>query len=148
MELTEKQLARFWAKVDKTDTCWLWTGACDKGYGICRINKINYKVHRVSWFLTDNTIPENHIIRHKCLAKNCLNPAHLETGTEAENGRDKIRDGTSIRGIKHPNCKLTEQQVRDIKSSTKSNKELSEYYNVSRTTISSIIHSGSWYWLV
>ena len=37
--ITDEELSdayeRFWSKVEKTDTCWLWTGATDQtGYGV------------------------------------------------------------------------------------------------------------------
>jgi hypothetical protein len=32
---------RFWAKVNKTETCWLWTGAKhEKGYGLLKVARI------------------------------------------------------------------------------------------------------------
>ena len=148
MELTEKQKARFWAKVNKTDSCWLWTSSCfDFGYGQFSLNDKKYKAHRVSWLLAGNTIPEGHIIRHKCRSKNCVNPEHLETGTHAENNADMIRDGTSNRGIKHPMCKLTEAQVREIRNSDKTGVELAEIYNVTIQTIYNIKNRKSWSWL-
>jgi hypothetical protein len=148
MELTEKQKARFWAKVNKTDSCWLWTGTGDsKGYGQVRINNINYQSHRVLWLLAGNTIPEGHVIRHKCRLKNCVNPEHLETGTQAENMADMIRDGTSNRGSKNPNTKLTEAQVREIRNSDKTQWELAQIYNVKQSAISNIKNRKTWYWL-
>jgi hypothetical protein len=35
----EQYAADFWKRVDKTDSCWLWTGALHSaGYGVVRIN--------------------------------------------------------------------------------------------------------------
>lgn len=32
---------RFWLRVEKTDTCWLWTGLPDKdGYGVLRAHEL------------------------------------------------------------------------------------------------------------
>lgn len=45
---SEKAQAKFWARVEKTDGCWNWTGAKVKHYGVMRFEgKIHY-VHRVS----------------------------------------------------------------------------------------------------
>jgi len=148
MELTDKQKTNFWNKVNKTETCWLWTGSHNgHGYGQVNLNDKPYKVHRVSWLLANNIIPNGHVIRHKCMSKICLNPDHLETGTQAQNMTDKIRDGTILRGTKQPTSKLTEQQVKEIRASDKKQKELAEIYNVHQVAISQIKLGKRWAWL-
>jgi len=140
---------RFWSKVNKTDDCWLWTGYCNTfGHGVIGMNNKLPFVHRLSWIFAGNTIPDGHVVRHKCRSKNCLNPAHLEIGTQAENMADMIRDGTSNKGIKNPNCKLTEEQVHEIRASTETNTLLAKKYNVSQPTISNIRAGKSWSWLI
>jgi hypothetical protein len=39
VNLTDKDIARFWTHVAKTETCWLWTACCrwGKGYGAFRL---------------------------------------------------------------------------------------------------------------
>jgi len=140
---------RFWSKVNKTDTCWLWTAYCDKaGYGRIAVDKRWMLAHRVSWLIADRTIPEGLLIRHKCRSKNCVNPEHLETGTSAQNATDMIRDGTSTRGIKNPQAKLTEEQVREIRArSTENQRLLGEEFGVSRVAITDIISGKRWAWL-
>jgi len=127
MEFTDEQKERFWAKVNKTDNCWLWTRYCDNvGYGHYTINNKTYKVHRLSWLLAGNIIPEDHVIRHKCKSKNCVNTEHLETGTHAENTADRIRDGTTNLGKKWTQRKLTpeEIQAKQIKKNNKAEKDI------------------------
>lgn len=140
---------RFWGKVDKTETCWLWTGYSTKnGYGSFNMNGQTQLSHRVSWKLSGNTIPDGHVLRHKCRNRHCCNPEHLETGTVAENQADMIRDGTSQRGTKCHMAKLTEEQVRQIRvRADESRALLAEEYSVSRRTISDIINRKSWAWL-
>ena len=146
MELTEEQKKRFWEKVDKTESCWLWTGATGHyGHGGVGINSKTHKTHRISWLLAGNTIPEGHVIRHKCRSKNCLNPEHLETGTRAENSADMLRDGTSTQGEKHPCVKLTTEQVLEIRERATENQcRLAEEYRVTQSTISQIIQRRTW----
>jgi hypothetical protein len=145
MELTEKQKRNFWEKVNKTETCWLWTKGCSKGHGHVRINgKMQYS-HRVSWLLTGNTIPDGHIIRHKCRSKHCCNPEHLETGTVAENNADKIRDGTSARGEKQHLAKLTSAQVLDIRARVgETQTKLAEEFSINHCTIHDILIRRTW----
>jgi hypothetical protein len=88
MQLTEIQLKNFWSKVNKTDTCWLWTAALTKsGYGMVKINYISYYAHRISYELTHGEIPTGLDLDHKCRIRNCLNPSpeHLEPVTRREN---------------------------------------------------------------
>lgn len=131
---------RFWSKVNKTSECWLWTGACDKkGHGRVSIKGKTMFAHRVSWLLAGNTIPEELIVRHKCRSRNCVNPAHLETGTFADNnGPDRRRDETLP-------CKLTAEQVLQIRTrSTENQRLLGEEFGVSQSTISSILNRITW----
>lgn len=93
---------RFFVKINKTDSCWLWEGHLDKGgYGHFSFNRKTIRAHRVSWLLAGNIIPDGHLIRHKCRNRHCVNPEHLETGTYKDNLNDMIRDGTmNISGLK------------------------------------------------
>ena len=92
-----------------------------------------------------NTIPEGLILRHKCTNKNCVNPEHLETGTQAENCADKVRDGTDARGEKCHLAKLTSKQVLEIRARAEENCiELAKEYGISPNTISKIITRRTW----
>ncbi len=79
---------RFWEKVNKTDTCWIWTANKIRGYGHFKItpNK-TVKAHRLSYELLVKPIPEGLTIDHLCRNKSCVNPAHLEPVTIQENIR-------------------------------------------------------------
>lgn len=79
---------RFWDRVYKTDTCWLWTSQTDEnGYGIVSYQKRSQKAHRVSWMMANGPIQNDLTIDHLCLVKNCVNPAHMEPVTFSENTR-------------------------------------------------------------
>ena len=53
---------------------------------------------------------------HSCNNPPCLNYRHLRWATVVENQHDKIAHGTALRGAKHPQTKLTEDDVRLIRS--------------------------------
>ena len=79
---------RFWEKVDKTDTCWLWTAyRCPLGYG--RINVTSgaapQLAHRIAYELCVGPIPDGLELDHLCRVPSCVNPAHLEPVTRREN---------------------------------------------------------------
>jgi len=77
---------RFWAKVDKTDTCWLWMGSKSPyGYGRVRVNRKIEVAHRLSYALNGGDLIDGLVLDHLCGVKNCVNPAHLEQVTNAEN---------------------------------------------------------------
>jgi DNA-directed RNA polymerase specialized sigma subunit len=136
--MDEPTLARFMAKVNKTETCWLWTGALDGRYSLLSIDGIVYKGHRLSYLHHHGKIQEGLVVRHKCLNKHCVNPNHLETGTKQENAIDMFRDKTM-------KLKLTEEQVLDIRSRTgQSNTQIGKEFGVSRKMISKIINRESW----
>lgn len=83
---------RFWAKVRKTDTCWVWTGAKRNGYGhffVARIGGVDTYdyAHRISYRLLVGPIPEHLQLDHLCRNRSCLNPAHLEPVTPKENAQ-------------------------------------------------------------
>ncbi len=72
--------ARFWAKVQKTQSCWLWTGATDKGQGRIRINGKVMVAHRVSWIIAHGDNLGSKAVLHSCGVLSCVNPAHLSLG--------------------------------------------------------------------
>jgi hypothetical protein len=78
----------FWAKVNKTPTCWLWTGSIIRnGYGNFYVGDATRLAHRFAYELLVGKIPEGLTIDHLCRVRNCVNPDHLEPVTGAENTR-------------------------------------------------------------
>lgn len=84
--LTDEE--RFWAKVNKTDTCWLWTDAPNNsGYGTLKVAGESVMAHRYSLALAGQELNEELTIDHLCRVTLCVNPEHLEEVTYAENLR-------------------------------------------------------------
>ena len=80
------EVERFWAKVNKTESCWLWQGSTNSdGYG--RFNPAGRLVgaHRWSWSQINGPIPDGMCILHSCDTPACVNPSHLRLGTQADN---------------------------------------------------------------
>jgi hypothetical protein len=80
---------RFWAKVNKTDECWLWTASrVGGGYGRFHpTNGVSVYAHRWAYEQLVGPIPEGLQLDHLCRVRQCVNPSHLEPVTQAENIR-------------------------------------------------------------
>lgn len=147
---------RFWKYVQKTDTCWLWTGATHEfGYGVIRnsagTKPANVKAHRLSWEIHNGPIPDGLNVCHHCDNPPCVNPDHLFLGTDADNVADMIAKGRQVyggtpAGETHHQRKLTDAQIGEIRSlyatGIISLPELSKYYGVSHTSIDRWIKSA------
>lgn len=136
-ELSPSAVAQFWSKVEVTfpQSCWPWKGSRnEKGYGKFH----ERKAHRVAYELFNGPIPDGLIARHKCDNPSCCNPHHLEPGTHRDNSADAISRNRLARGERHPRAKLTDEQVKDIRSSPLTGQALAKRYGVSKSTISGI----------
>lgn len=131
--------------IDTASECWLWQRHTNaKGYGQLRWNGKKQRVHRSSYQAFIGPIPKGLIVRHTCDTPQCCNPKHLLIGTHADNSRDMVKRGRSVRGEKNPEAKLTWDDVRAIRASTEPVRVLADTYGVSRTQISRILKNQRW----
>lgn len=149
------------------------------GYGFFPIKGKYFGAHRVSWIVFRGQIQNGLWVLHKCDNPTCVNPNHLFLGTPADNTADMVSKGRQARGErhrsvtspetlawgdkngmrKHPeavrrgmaamNHKLSDEDVRDIKSRIASGKHgigaaLAREYGVSQEKISQIKLNKSW----
>ena len=134
------------------DSCWNTTGHHDKdGYSKVWVHPTYKSSHRIMYEVFNGSpIPPGMVVRHKCDNPSCVNPNHLEIGTQKENQEDKSNRGNSTRGSKSHLSKLTEEQVREIKNRIENgerNMEIYKDYGVSRDLISKIRTGKLWGWL-
>lgn len=134
---------RFWSRVNKTDTCWLWTAGKTKGYGTISVNGSPRYAHQLSWLWANGqeTLPHGEGVLHKCDVPACVNPAHLFTGTQAVNNWDKIIKGRNNPGRTQ---KVTPEAVEEIRqlyaTGDYRQKDLALQFGVTRRQIGNITY--------
>lgn len=154
--LTEKDISRFWAKVDRKSPvlCWEWTAFRNGGgYGRFVVRAPSaFRAHRIAWVIANGSIPEGLCVCHRCDNPPCVNPAHLFLAAQARNIKDMVhkgrRRGPSVLEEEYPNAKLTAMQVREIRTRYASGgitqRELAAEYKVDRTNVQHVIHRRTW----
>jgi hypothetical protein len=83
---------RFWSKVHKTPSCWLWTSSRIKNWhGTFSVHGYPRYAHRVAWELANGPIPDGLQVLHRCDEPICVRPDHLFLGTQADNLKDAAK---------------------------------------------------------
>lgn len=95
--------------------CIEWEG-CRKnyGYGWRTINGRNAYAHRAAYCEAHGLSLDDikgKVVRHRCDNPACVNPDHLELGTQGDNLTDMAKRGRSTAGSRHGMSKLTDEQV-------------------------------------
>jgi hypothetical protein len=131
-----KGLRRFWSRVVKTESCWLWTGAkTSAGYGQVRIDGVTVFAHRFAYESSRGTTSLD--ILHSCDNPSCVNPDHLRPGTHLENMHDAVS-----RGRVSGKTKITKEDVSKIRSLAKTRttqSEIAKAFGTSQPYIGRII---------
>jgi hypothetical protein len=148
--MTEYQRFMHWVQVADTGSCWLWLGSIRSTGGNVKYGqftnaaKQNESAHRAAWRLMKGPIPAGMSVLHHCDNPLCCNPRHLFSGTQADNMADMWKKKRGLRGSRHGNSKLTEDIVRDIRSSKESGVELARRLGLTPTTICDIRKRRTW----
>jgi len=149
---------RTWAKVEKRDDHWWWTGGTNKrGYGVIGLggrDEGNALAHRVVWRLVTGEWPVG-VLRHECDIPPCVWPKHLIDGTQLENVHDAIERGRAVPpphllGEACGSTKLTAEKVLEIRTLLDQGcpqRNVAETYGVSRSLVGMIGRREGWAWL-
>ena len=136
--------ARFWSKVKKTRSCWLWTGSNDrKGYGRININARGVVfANRVSWVMANGDLPENTCVLHRCDNPACVRPKHLFVGAMTDNHKDMRAKGRMFR-------KLTDAALADIRTGMSTRRHgfiarMARKHSVTKSAVWRVVHGKTW----
>lgn len=102
--------------------------------------------HRYSYELHVGPIPAGLWVLHSCDNGVCVNPEHLRIGTPKDNSQDMVQRKRNRVGSRHPNAKLSESQVREIRAKYARGlgSVLGVEYGVSNAVICGIANGKTW----
>jgi len=121
--------------IDTVTGCWNWDGTPDElGYGSKKEHGRSVGAHRWVYEQLVGPIPDGKVPDHLCRNPTCVNPAHLEPVTHAENIR---------RGI---HTKITRFEAELIRSllGIRSHRDIAELFGVSKWIVSDIARGKTW----
>lgn len=121
--------------------CWNWAGTISTGgYGRIHLRPKVLIAHRFSYELFKGGIPDGLFVCHRCDNPKCVNPDHLYAGTPKQNSADRDARGraNTAHGEKHYRAKISDEDVRFIRSSEASISELADMFGVGSPVISNI----------
>ncbi|MBU2346559.1 MAG: HNH endonuclease [Gammaproteobacteria bacterium] len=146
--MNKNDIERFWSKVDKSGTCWIWKAAIqNKGYGQFWLDYRMQLAHRISYEIHFGMFHGN--LMHKCDNPLCVNPSHLIKGNQSDNLMDMFRKNRQVKqdGENGPRAILTEEnvlEIRKLRNEGKTNVELGKLYSVHPGTISKAFTGKNW----
>lgn len=125
--------------LEDANGCWIYQGHINRATGYGSVGRT--LAHRRAYEEAGGVIPEGKEIDHLCRVRACINPDHLEPVTRKENVR---RSPIAGRHKKLSLRKLTDDQVRLVRSSTLSNHALARELGVSHESVRKI-RAGEYY---
>lgn len=144
---------RFWEKVEirGADECWRWSaGVSSSGYGMIHCPDRYYQIgaHVCSWELSHGCQPPaDMMVCHRCDNRLCVNPRHLFLGTHADNMADMVNKGRQNIGVQNPCAKLTEADVRTIRSLASrgvTQSQIGIMFGIDQSTVSNVNTRKTW----
>ena len=148
--ITNKDLARFWSKVDDSDTygCWNWTACTNtSGYGQFGLGTSMVPAHRFAWVVSQTLDPVQDPYKdicHSCDNHRCCNPIHLRQDTKSSNTKDKRKN----KNVSYSQ-KLSYDDVAKIRALISEgklpHKDIAEMFGIHRSTVSQIKTGTIWF---
>lgn len=133
------------------EDCLAWPYALDgRGRPQLTVDKVHRVLARVLCEQEHGPPPsDSHEAAHNCGVHWCVNRHHLRWATTAENTQDRFLHGAIIRGTKHYNAQITEEQAREIRAlkGKMLQREIAEIFGVKASLVRGIHNGRTWAWL-
>lgn len=126
--------------------CFRCTSHYHNLYGYPQIER-GKKRHSIARMIVDKRfqragqiLPKEIVTRHTCDHEWCIRPDHLIHGTQFDNVHDMISRGRKkpVQGMAAPNAKISDEDVRFIRSSPETQTDLAKQFGIHVSTISRI----------
>lgn len=133
-----------------SDECLIWPHQRGRlGYPLIKRNGRRVSATRIVCEMTNGRPPSSiHQAAHSCGNGHlgCINPHHLEWKTPTENQADRVHHGTTNRGERNGQARLSLDQVETIRDlrGLKTQREIAKIYGVSPSTIAMLMSGRSW----
>lgn len=106
---------------------------------------VRVRAHILAWETANNRlVPAGYVVRHKCDNPKCVNPAHLEIGTQKDNIHDAIRRG---RRNAFGRQKLSPEKVLEIRrraAAGESAETIAPDFDLKPHSVRGVIRGDSW----
>ena len=141
---------RFLSKVETaTNGCWEWRAArASAGYGKFAIAHRRWVLaHRWAYERWNGPIPQGECVMHTCDNPPCCNPSHLSLGSRSDNHADMVAKRRHTIGVTHPQARLTERQVVEIRRARATGeyaKDIAARYGISDSMVYRIEKRLAW----
>lgn len=133
------------------DGCWPYLKLVHRKVGYGRIQlgpSFVTQASRAAYMLLTRTLlPASVCVLHRCDNRKCCNPAHLFTGSVADNQHDMKAKGRSNRGERNGNAKLVPEQVREIRrlaAAGASDLQIATRFSIGRAAVLKIRRRQRW----
>lgn len=121
--------------------CWIWNNKqLSTGYGYVCLKRRKLLAHRIIYEYYKGKIEERKVVRHLCNNCKCINPDHLEIGSQSDNVKDAIKAGTM-------KTKLSWEEVKTMRDAYKSGESIAnlrKLYKVDYKTVKDILLLKKW----
>jgi hypothetical protein len=157
IKITELDVHRFFKKVRKTDTCWIWEGAKTKnGYGVFSLYGVQKGAHRVSFAMANPDVDvltmrrdplKATYVLHSCDNPSCVNPAHLRLGSAGDNSADaKARNRIPL-VIQTDLTRETILEIREKATDWDGMCDMMKKHKISQSTVLEVVNRRTGLWV-